>query len=62
MLKTSTLQSTLKTFHSPFKLAGVPIGNRMTAITCSSNKVWVHSPIPLDDTTIQSLRNMGDIT
>ena len=62
MLETATLQSTLKTFYSPFKLLGVPIGKRMTAITCGSNKVWVHSPIALDDVTIKVLRNMGNIT
>ena len=62
MLETFTLKSTLKTFYSPFKLLGVPIGKRMTAITCISNKVWVHSPIELNDASIQLLRNMGNIT
>ena len=61
MIHSKTFCSTLTTFEAPFNLAGVPIGNRMTVITCPNNKVWIHSPVLLTQDMIDHLNELGEV-
>jgi len=47
--------------EKPFKLMGAPIGNRCTIVRLSSGKLWVHSPVAIDESDAEAIRALGEV-
>lgn len=49
------------TADHPHRVAGMPIGHRMTVVRLTSGDLWLHSPIPWSPELAKRLRELGDI-
>ncbi|WP_297476714.1 DUF4336 domain-containing protein [uncultured Photobacterium sp.] len=45
----------------PYRVAGAPMGHRMTIIRLDNNKLFIHSPIEITATLQQQLSQLGEI-
>jgi hypothetical protein len=48
--------------EQPLKYFGLEVGTRMTVIRLSSNKLMVISPIKMDNSTINALNQLGEVS
>lgn len=46
---------------TPQSFLGIHVGTRMTAVRLSSGHLWLHSPVPLDDEALASLKALGEV-
>lgn len=44
-----------------FKVAGMPLTSRMTVVRLQGERLWLHSPIALDDQLKAELRQLGQV-
>lgn len=49
------------TLAGPLKFVGLHVGSRMTIVRLPSGKLWVHSPVGLDDEATESIRSLGEV-
>lgn len=56
------LDELLTVFSAPFRLFGTEFGNRMTVVSLPSGKLWVHSPVSIDQELSETLRSMGEFS
>jgi hypothetical protein len=46
---------------SPFRVIGVHLGARMTVARLSGNRLWLHSPVTVDDAARAELEKLGSV-
>lgn len=61
MIKIQEIHPNLYIFSTSFKLFGVELGNRMTVVKNENNDLWVHSPININQDTVNQLQKMGNV-
>ncbi len=47
--------------QKPFRIAGIAASSRMTVVQLSSGKLWLHSPVRLDDALKNDLNKLGEV-
>lgn len=47
--------------HRPLRFMGVETGTRMTIVRLSSGKLFVHSPVKLDDALNEEIEKLGEV-
>jgi hypothetical protein len=45
-----------------FTAAGMPVTSRMTVVRFADGRLWIHSPVRLDDATRAQLASLGEVT
>ena len=55
------LDEGLWVFDRPFRIAGMHIGTRMTAIRLADGGLFLHSPVPLDTRTVDELASLAPV-
>lgn len=45
-----------------FKVNSIPVSTRMTVIRLESGKLWLHSPIPVDEALCSELAALGEVS
>ena len=48
-------------YDMPYRVAGAPMGHRMTIIQLDNNKLFIHSPIEITPTLQQKISQLGEI-
>lgn len=47
--------------RQPLRFFGLALGSRMTVVRLDSGKLWVHSPVPLDDHALAQMNQLGEV-
>lgn len=46
---------------APLRFLGVHVGTRMTVVRLSNGRLWLHSPVPLDQATQAEIAALGEV-
>ncbi|MDA9951651.1 DUF4336 domain-containing protein [Oligoflexaceae bacterium] len=61
-MKLKNFAKNIWTIERPFKMYGLPLGNRMTIVDYSGNgDLWLHSPVSFTDDVEECLSNLGTV-